>query len=696
MVNSLLSDKYDSPDALGEIDEEEEELTAVPTDDLHRDLAVAAERGDQSIGVTEELGAADSRGGSMSSSASPLSDGMASAIRTFVAALLQSVVESSTLDGNAVAGRPIAERSQGLVFISSDGSCPPDGKRIAAPEPPKRMHLQQVVPFKRVRAKIEWQQLTTSATDLASSEAAEEPPVDTITIDNIPAAISCSSSKTQLLLGFSLPSKRGIINKADDPKRKQSVLVTGSTGSSSRSRSSSMMKQDSSSTRDASSYLPHSSLSSAPLIVDNSQHGLRATRTQRMVGSTRQKTRSKRVSGSSSKGKGKGLFADKSGRYGKKIATAVSSSSTSSSSSQRRDVSSNRIDDDDEEEEKTEEEEEEDTDSSVQSSSVSLFFQGNWSSGDGINAAATTQSACMVERHNDEQRRVGDYQPSSSSFDDEDDDSCSSEYVDIVSDTSFSKDEDGETIFTSAQLLLDDDHYDDDDDDDGGRHVSHDDRNHDRPPDINIIPVAMESVDPQPVSGPRKVDLVNEHQIRITSTAAAASRSLPSVDTSVDTDTFTEVKIHHAKDDIRGGVRSRGGGVVEQMLSRVQSAATAQAHHHHHNHRSKASEHALSHFQKYHIPFLSQPSHGGSSTSAAASASQSDNPLAGIWPYDPSLAAFNALLSLVKMRQRSDYARKEWLQKKKKKTKTTFDRSRKAGAQRMPYPLKYYNRYLTY
>lgn len=605
MVNSLLSDEYDSPDALEEIYEEEE---IAPTDDLHRD--VAEERSDQCVGVTEELDEAGSTDGS-SRPSNRLIDGMASAIRIFVAALLQSVVDrhiNNNIDGSQ--GQP----SHG--FLSSD-SRPPDAQKVAAgPEPPKKM---QHVPFKRVRAKIELQQL--ASTDPASSEA-ETPPVDA-TIDSIPSAISYSSSKT-LLLRFSVSSKRGIMNKADT--KRKSVLAIGSTGSS--------MKQGSIRDIDSSSNLPHSSPST--LVVENFQQ---RTRTRRMDTSVR-KSRLKRVSGSSSNSssKDKGLFADKSISYGRKTV----------SSSQRAGASSNRTD---EVEEKEGEGEEGDTDS-MQSSVI-----GKWSSSDEMDT-----TAAMVKRRDDGEGTMG-YQPSSS-FDDEDEDgdSCSNEFYD----SSFSSDEDGQ-LLTSEDVLL------------GDRNIDGYEGTADPPdsPSDTITPV-VKSVSTPPVSGSRKVDLVNQHQIRITSTAT--SRSLPSTVTIVDmlaADTFTPMEVH-TKDDTRRRVRSRAGEVVEQMLSRVQTAAMAQAQ----RHRSKVSASSLrrSHFQRYHIPFISQPSNGRSSVS------QSDNPLAGIWPYDSSLAAFNALVSLVKMRQTSGYARKRvWLKKE------TSDR-RKAGMQRMPYPLKYYNR----
>lgn len=630
MVNSLLSDEYDSPDALEEICEEEE---IAPTDDLHRDAV--EERSGECTGVTDELDEAGSTDGS-SRPPNRLIDGMASAIRIFVAALMQSVVDQLIIDGSQ--GQP----SHG--FLTSD-SHPPDAQKVAAgPEPPKKMDQ---VPFKRVRAKIQLQQLT--STDPASSEA-ETPPVDT-TIDSIPSAVSCSSSKT-LLLRFSVSSKRGIMNKVDT--KRNSVLASGSTGSrvlatgSTGSRvlatgsTGSSMKQGSirDIDVDSSSSSPHSSPSA--LVVENFQQG---TRTRRMDTSMR-KSRLKRVSGSSSNSssKDKGLFADKSLSYGKKTV----------SSYQRTGVSSDRTDDDEEKDKG----EERDTDS-MQSSVI-----GNWSSSDEMDtsAAIDAKSACMIKRHDDGEGTM-DYQPSSSSFDDEDEDedSSSNEFYD----SSFSSDEDGQ-LLTSKHVLLGDrnvDGYDGTADPDS--------------PSDTIIPV-VESVSTPPVSGSRKVDLVNQHQIRITSTAAG--RSLPSTVTIVDmlaADTFTPVEVH-AKDDTRRRVRSRAGGVVEQMLSRVQMAAIAQAQ----RHRSKVSASSLrrSHFQRYHIPFISQPSNG------RPSASQSDNPLAGIWPYDSSLAAFNALLSLVKMRQTSGYARKRvWLKKENSD-------HRKTVMQRMPYPLKYYNR----
>ena len=324
-------------------------------------------------------------------------------------------------------------------------------------------------------------------------------------------------------------------------------------------------------------------------------------------------------------------------------------------SSQRAGVSLDHTND----EEKDDDEGERDTDS-MQSSVI-----GKWSSRDEMEttAAIDVQSAFVVKRHDDGENTM-DYQPSSSFDDeDEDEDSSSNEFYD----SSFSSDEDGQ-LLTSKHVLL------------GDRNVDGYEGTADPDPDSpsdTIIPV-VESVSTPPVSGSRKVDLVNQDQIRITSTAAG--RSLPSTVTIVDmlaADTITPVVVH-AKDDTRRGVRSRTGGVVEQMLSRVQMAAIAQAQ----RHLSKVSASSLrrSHFQKYHIPFISQPSNG------RPSASQSDNPLAGIWPYDSSLAAFNALLSLVKMRQTSGYARKRvWLRKE------NSDR-RKTVMQRMPYPLKYYNR----
>lgn len=609
MVNSLLSDEYDSPDALEEIGEEEE---IAPTGDVHRD--VAEERSGECVGVTEDLYEA----GSTDDSSRPpnrLIDGMASAIRIFVAALLQSVVDQLIIDGST------HQRQLSSHGILSSDSRPPDAQKVAAgPEPPKNM---QHVPFKRVRAKIELQQLT--STDPVSSET-ETPPVDT-TIDSIPSAISCSSSKT-LLLRFSVSSKRGIMNKTDT-KRKS--LATGSTGSS--------MKQGSTRDIDSSSNLPHSSPSA--LVVENFQQ---RTRTQRMNASAR-KSRLHRVNGSStnSSSKDKGLFADKSIRYGRKTV----------SSSQRADVSSDRTDDDDEKDDEKDEERDEEREGDTDSMQSSVIRKRSSDDEMDTTAAIGTQSACMVKRHDDREGTMG-HQPSSSFDDeDEDEDSCSNEFYD----SSFSSDED-EQLLTSEHVLL------------GDRNVNGYEgiADPDSPSDA-IIP-GVESVSTPPVSGSRKVDLVNQHQIRITSTAT--SRSLPS-------DTFTPVKVH-AKDDTRRRVRSRAGEVVEQMLSRVQMAAIAQAQ----RHRSKVITSASrnSHFQRYHIPFISQPSNGRPSF-----ISQSDNPLAGIWPYDSSLAAFNALLSLVKMRQRSGYARRKrvWLKKE------TADR-RKAGMQRMPYPLKYYNR----
>ena len=623
MVNSLLSDEYDSPDALEEICEEED---IAPTDDLHRDAV--EERSGECTGVTEELDEAGSTDGS-SRPPNRLVDGMASAIRIFVAALMQSVVDQLIIDGSQ---------------RQPSDSNPPDAQKVAAgPEPPKKMDH---VPFKRVRAKIELQQLT--STEPASIEA-ETPPVDT-TIDSIPSAVSYSSSKT-LLLRFSVSSKRGIMNKVDTKRKSvlstrftgSRVLATGSTGSRVLATGSTGSSMEQGSIRDidvdSSSNSPHSSPSA--LVVENFQQG---TRTRRMNTLLR-KSRLKRVSGSSSNSssKDKGLFADKSISYGKKAM-----------SSQRAVVSLDHTND-----EEKDDEEEEDTDS-MQSSVID-----KWSSRDEMetSAAIDVQSAFMVKRHDDGENTM-DYQPSSSFDDeDEDEDSSSNEFYD----SSFSSDEDGQ-LLTSKHVLL------------GDRNVDGYEGTADPDPDSpsdTIIPV-VESVSTPPVSGSRKVDLVNQDQIRITSTAAG--RSLPSTVTIVDmlaADTITPVEVH-AKDDTRRRVRSRTGGVVEQMLSRVQMAAIAQAQ----RHRSKVSASSLrrSHFQKYHIPFISQPSNG------RPSASQSDNPLAGIWPYDSSLAAFNALLSLVKMRQTSGYARKRvWLKKE------NSDR-RKASMQRMPYPLKYYNR----
>jgi len=588
MVNNLLSDEYDSPsDAQREIDEDDSSISPADRDEPHYD--VTDEQGDRCICITE-----DDAG---STADSGLTIGMVSAIRSFVEALLQSIVELASLDGNASAD--FLEGSQGLPYGDSISTDDPFDMKIAGSEPPKKM---QQVPFKRVRAKLELQQLTSA--DQVSSEA-ETPSVDT-TVDSIPR-ISFSSSKT--LLGFSLPSKRGIMNKVDT--RRKSVLTSSLVRSS-------IVKRDS--VRDPSSHLSHSPSPSA-LLIEKSMKAPRATRTLR----TTTRKSSRRVGGSSVKGP----FADKSTRYEKKKATSVSSIV--------RDASSSRDDEDSD-------------------SCSSELFLGYRSSEDDNHEAAV-----LVDRRNDQHYTL-DYQ--SSSFDDADGDTCSTEYVDILSSRSFSKDEDPE-VFTSAHVLHDD-IYDDADAFVVAEHPE------DTIAQESVIPCLDFSEDP-PVSASRKVDLVNQHQIRITSTAA--SRSLPSADTTVDElhDTIKQLEVHAAN---TGQTRSKTG-VVPQKLFRVQTTAATQAVH---RHRSKVSEHVLSHYKKHHIPYLSQ------ANNSKSSALHSDNPLAGIWPYDPSLAAFNALLSLVKMRRRRAYARKRvWLKKK------TFDR-RKVGAKRVPYPLKYYRR----